>query len=126
MKKQILSLTLALCASFVFSHQAKAQSSTNETSMAWRRGTAIVLFAGIGGGILGLSTLSFYGQPQEHTENITLGGLAGVIAGLGYVSYKASNPATRGASDYSFLKNQNRGARAPSDVRPIFNLAFEF
>ncbi len=50
-----------------------------------RRNTAVVIFSSIGGAVLGLSTLSFYGRPQEHTDNITLGAAIGVIAGLTYV-----------------------------------------
>lgn len=53
---------------------------------SFKRGTAIVLFAGIGGGVLGLSTLSFYGRPEEHTSNITTGALLGVVGGLLYIS----------------------------------------
>lgn len=66
---------------------ARAQTSVSDSGSLqnWRRGTAIVLFAGVGGGILGLSTLSFYGRPQEHTGNITTGALLGVLGGLTYV-----------------------------------------
>lgn len=60
-------------------------NSNSDYSRQWRRGTATVLFAGVGGGILGLSTLSFYGNPQEHAGNVTLGGLLGVLGGLWYV-----------------------------------------
>lgn len=63
-----------------------AFAQVSQTSQkSWRRGTAIVLFSGVGGGILGLSTLSFYGDPHERTGNITTGALLGVAAGLGYV-----------------------------------------
>ena len=68
---------------------AEAQmESRSITSMNWRRTTAMVLFSGIGGGLLGLSTLSFYGDPKEHTGNITWGGLIGLVAGAGYVVYE--------------------------------------
>lgn len=50
-----------------------------------RRNTAAVIFSSIGGAVLGLSTLSFYGRPQEHTDNITLGAAIGFVAGLTYV-----------------------------------------
>lgn len=69
-------------------------SQTSQKS--WRRGTAIVLFSGVGGGILGLSTLSFYGDPHERTGNITTGALLGVAAGLGYVLLE---PSTSSRSD---------------------------
>lgn len=53
----------------------------------FKRNVATVIFSSLGGGILGLSTLSFYGRPQEHTENITTGVLLGFLGGLSYVIY---------------------------------------
>lgn len=53
-----------------------------------RRNAATVIFCGLGGAVLGLSTLSFYGQPQDHLGNIYLGLGAGLIAGGGYVYYR--------------------------------------
>jgi hypothetical protein len=55
-----------------------------------RRQLATILFAGLGGAILGLSTLSFYGRPQDKLENIAIGFAFGVIAGTSYVTYKAA------------------------------------
>ena len=40
---------------------------------------ATILFAGLGGSILGLSTLSFYGRPQDKLQNIAIGFAVGVI-----------------------------------------------
>ncbi len=53
-----------------------------------RRNAATIIFCGLGGAVLGLSTLSFYGKPQEHLGNIYLGLGAGLIAGGGYVYYR--------------------------------------
>ncbi|OYZ24672.1 MAG: hypothetical protein B7Y39_00400 [Bdellovibrio sp. 28-41-41] len=58
-----------------------------QSQSTFKRTTATILFSSIGGGILGLSTLSFYGKPQEHTDNITNGVLIGLIAGVSYVLY---------------------------------------
>lgn len=55
-----------------------------------RRQLATIIFAGLGGAILGLSTLSFYGRPQDNLSNIAVGFAVGVIAGTGYVTYKAA------------------------------------
>lgn len=52
-----------------------------------KRDFTTVIFSSLAGGILGLSTLSFYGQPQDHTVNITTGILLGFAGGLGYVIY---------------------------------------
>lgn len=58
-----------------------------QSQSTFKRTTATILFSSIGGGILGLSTLSFYGKPQEHTDNITNGVLIGFLAGVSYVMY---------------------------------------
>ncbi len=55
-----------------------------------RRNVLTVIFASLGGAVLGLSTLSFYGSPQEHTGNITNGLLLGFAGGVGYVVYDNS------------------------------------
>lgn len=55
-----------------------------------RRQIATIIFAGLGGAVIGLSTLSFYGQPQEHASNIATGFGLGIIGGVAYVSYKTT------------------------------------
>ena len=42
----------------------------------------IVGAAGLGGAILGLSTLSFYDKPSKHVSNIWMGAAIGIIAGV--------------------------------------------
>lgn len=54
-----------------------------------RRQLATIVFAGLGGAVLGLSTLSFYGRPQDNLVNIAIGFAVGVIAGTVFVTYKA-------------------------------------
>lgn len=46
--------------------------------------------AGIGGAVLGLSTLSFYDQPSEHVANIWTSAAIGVIAGVIWVVYSSA------------------------------------
>lgn len=59
-----------------------------------RKQLATIVFAGLGGAILGLSTLSFYGRPQENLRNIVIGAAFGIFVGTSYVTYKAAlNPA---------------------------------
>lgn len=58
-----------------------------------RKQLATIIFAGLGGAILGLSTLSFYGRPQEKLNNIPIGFAIGVIVGTTFVTYRAAtNP----------------------------------
>ena len=55
-----------------------------------RKQLATIIFAGLGGAILGLSTLSFYGRPQDNLKNIAIGFAVGVIGGTAFASYKAA------------------------------------
>ena len=58
-----------------------------------RKQLATILFGGLGGAILGLSTLSFYGRPQEKLSNIAIGAGVGIIVATVYVTYRAAtNP----------------------------------
>jgi hypothetical protein len=75
-------IALIILANIMFVDLAQAQTSTMPTI---RRSFATVMFAGLGGAILGLSTLSFYGNPQNHIGNIWTGATLGVLAGGAYV-----------------------------------------
>ncbi len=55
-----------------------------------RKQMATIVISGLGGGILGLSTLSFYGRPQDHLNNIAIGFAMGVLVGTSYVTYRAA------------------------------------
>lgn len=77
-------LRLLLVAALVMG-MATARAQEAGEFQGVRRNIATVIFAGLGGAVLGLSTLSFYGRPQDHTGNIYAGLGVGLIAGLGYV-----------------------------------------
>ncbi|AHI07331.1 hypothetical protein BDW_14155 [Bdellovibrio bacteriovorus W] len=66
------------------------QASSAQVQRTVKRSVATVLFSTLGGAILGLSTLPFYGEPQDHIDNVTLGALIGGLAGVGYLGYEAS------------------------------------
>lgn len=86
MKKSFVSLLVVFGFLFSFCPQAaEAQTSTSGTTNGIRRGVAIVMFAGLAGAVLGVSTLSFYGEPQEHINNIWTGLALGALAGGAYV-----------------------------------------
>ncbi|HRO66697.1 MAG TPA: hypothetical protein PL182_03930 [Pseudobdellovibrionaceae bacterium] len=87
---------LALVVSFFGLSSALAQTSyQNESLRNWKRGTAIVMFSGLAGGVLGLSTLSFYGDPEEHTSNVTTGALIGMLGGAGFLLWESSQANAR-------------------------------
>lgn len=73
-----------------------------------RKQIATIIFAGLAGAVLGLSTLSFYSRPQDKLPNIAVGAAVGVIIGTGYTTYQtAVEPHRRYAHRHheSSLKN---------------------
>jgi len=52
-----------------------------------KRDITIVGASGIGGAVLGLSTLSFVEEPTKNLKNILIGGAIGIIVGVGVVAY---------------------------------------
>lgn len=93
--KLIFAATLAISlATPAFAQPAPpAGDATRATHAGPRKQLATIIFAGLGGAVLGLSTLSFYGRPQDKLSNIAIGFAFGVISGTAYVTYgAATNP----------------------------------
>lgn len=103
-----------------------------QSQSTFKRTTATILFSSIGGGILGLSTLSFYGKPQEHTDNITNGVLLGLVAGVSYVMYdnytqNASNEKMwPSQAQYSVAETSTYKKRGPDLSWPLFSLQYQW
>ena len=58
-----------------------------------RRQISTIVYCGLAGAVLGLSTLSFYGRPQDKLTNIPIGFGLGVVVGTIYMTYQAAaNP----------------------------------
>jgi len=60
---------------------------------------------GVGGAILGLSTLAFVKEPQDNLKNIAIGGAVGIILGVGIVAF---SHATEGNMYYESYKIDSR------------------
>lgn len=84
--KTILISAVILC----MSSMAYAQQEENKSKLGPRKQLATIIFAGLGGAVLGLSTLSFYGRPQDRLANIAVGFAVGIIVGTVYVTYGAA------------------------------------
>jgi hypothetical protein len=84
MKKVSLKKTILIFVSVLLLTELSTAQTSNGI-IGFRRGLATVMLAGVGGAILGLSTLSFYGEPQEHIGNIWTGLAFGAIGGAAYV-----------------------------------------
>ncbi len=100
---------------------------TSQKRFGPKRQAAVIIFAGLGGAVLGLSTLSFYGRPQDKLANIAIGAAVGIIVGTVYVTYKAATQPSefygegyKGAS----LENMHKLSADPSEL--VVNYKFEF
>lgn len=101
MAKRILCSVLAFSFLSFVPPQAFAQGQSYQQPAGPKRQLATIIFAGLGGAVLGLSTLSFYGRPQDRLNNIAIGFAIGVISGTIYTTYQT---ATRPRSYYSLLE----------------------
>ena len=96
---------------FVFSlillmPQVRAESSGDKSPLQLRNAMGTVLIAGLVGGVLGLSTLSFYDSPQDNIKNIFFGaGAAMMIATVMMTAEVADQPVPQ-ASIFQF-KSEN-------------------
>jgi len=107
--------------------QSKAQA-VNQSQRNFKRGAATVIFASLGGGILGLSTLSFYGRPQEHTDNITTGVVLGLIGGVAYV-FSENNSQSRTEVREIWIpekENLKKQTRQSAMALPVLTMNFSF
>lgn len=59
-----------------------------------------IFVAGLAGGVLGLSTLSFYGKPQAHLSNIAIGFTLGILGGAIFTTYDTVQDPQKLYSDY--------------------------
>ncbi len=124
--KRIIKFLMCLIFLSVLHHtSALAAEGTQQTSSpsglgSVRRGVAVMMFAGLAGAVIGLSTLSFYGDPQEHTNNIWMGlGIGTAIGGVYVISPRTSRSLIENAPP----TNPNQVARLAS---PLFQYEIAF
>lgn len=112
----ILCCTLAAGGSAAF---AQPNAETKAPATGPRKHLANIVFAGLAGAVLGLSTLSFYGRPQDRLSNIAVGFAIGVIGGTMFSTYKAA------AEPREFYGIENKYDLRPQQA-PMASYAFEF
>ncbi|MBS1983462.1 MAG: hypothetical protein JST16_04760 [Bdellovibrionales bacterium] len=127
MKQRIVAalMLLAVTSSSVVSSVAFAQGaapapapssgSSGTPDFDARDSVGTILIAGLAGGILGLSTLSFYDKPQDNIRNITIGAGIGMIAAAIYLT---ANVAT------NTKVSQTTSSGLPSGVAPLVSTDF--
>ena len=64
----------------------------------------IVAGSGLGGAVLGLSTLSFVEEPSEHLKNIIVGGAIGIVIGVGVVAWRQANKSAEFYNKNAYVK----------------------
>lgn len=124
---------------FAQQQQQMAGESAGHASGGPRKQLATIIYAGLGGAVLGLSTLSFYGRPQDKLANIAIGFAVGVIVGTSVVTYNAAtNPdefyGPSGGDDrqsWRYRENEDdmqlqRAESAAGAVPVTLSYAFEF
>jgi len=67
--------------------------------------------------VLGLSTLSFYGEPQTKLSNIAIGFAFGIIAGTIYVTYQAAAHPNEFYNSQTELRSKQFGACSAESTR---------
>jgi hypothetical protein len=72
------------------------------------RDSYTVVGLGLGGAVLGLSTLSFVNKPKDHLKNIVIGGAVGIIIGVGIV---AMSHASRSQGVYEKVTQNSRSRK---------------
>ena len=104
LKCRHLMLIILLVTSQLISLPSQAQYGDDEHSFRNpRQQLAGIIFAGLGGAVLGLSTLSFYSRPQDKLSNIAVGFGAGIIIGTIVVTFKSAASLRR--PSYSYFKS---------------------
>ncbi len=115
-----ISLALSFSAP-AYGQRADDKAGQNATQGP-RRHLANIVFAGLAGAVLGLSTLSFYGRPQDRLSNIAVGFAIGVIGGTMFSTYKA---AAEPREFYGF-EDPTLRFETKSEFTPQVSYVFEF
>lgn len=130
MRKLALIAMIATLTSSAFAQTPLPPAAEVRAGGGPRRQLATILFAGLGGAVLGLSTLSFYGRPQDELANIAIGFAGGVIIGTAIVTYKAAtNPSEFYGQTKPQIEDEIERARARKEAAPkapMYTLNLQF
>lgn len=89
--KKLVMIILCVQLSCLSSYAQQNQNGIEPSGT--RKQIAGIVFSGLAGAVLGLSTLSFYGRPQDRLSNIAVGFALGIIVGSVFITYGATtNP----------------------------------
>lgn len=129
----VLCLSLVMVSSSALAQGAKRSKGSEVSQRGPRRQITTIVMAGLAGAILGLSTLSFYGRPQDYLSNIAVGFAAGVITGTVYTTFQAATNPQDFYNQKDFLDQRNFAAldgltrRVPPELNPpSFTMTWRF
>lgn len=88
-----LAIIFTLTVNF-FSINSQAIGEIRSEGPSVKSQVAKILLSGLGGAVLGISTLSFYDRPQDHLSNVAVGGVLGVVLGSLYVTKESLHAET--------------------------------
>ncbi|OUR96385.1 hypothetical protein A9Q84_08515 [Halobacteriovorax marinus] len=112
--------------SLLFTPCAFAQSENSTDILEESLGDITTVAAmGIGGAILGLSTLSFVEEPKDHLKNVLVGGAMGVILGVGFVAWQQATKSKGSYEDQALKVTPNFGttqrvAWQQTEIKKVF------
>jgi NhaP-type Na+/H+ or K+/H+ antiporter len=94
MRRRITSLLLVLLMGITWTSDLRAQGVNQEEQkhkpMETKTAIQIIVLSGLGGAVLGLSTLSFYTNPQDELRNIAIGAACAVVIATLYVTFQTA------------------------------------
>jgi len=84
----------------------------------------IILYSGLYGSVLGLSTLSFYDKPADHRRNIAMGAALGLMAAIIITTVVATKESKKKIQEELILKGQTPSTN-PTQNNQLDNKAKE-
>ncbi len=102
--------------------KAAQQSKFKSDPSAVKGKVARIMFAGLGGAVFGVSTLSFYDRPQNHLSNVAVGTIIGLLIGSAYVTSESWESPDHEYSNVPSQKNINFSKLNSTQVS--FNFSF--
>lgn len=91
----VILISLIMNSSYSFAQEAAAGGGDKGMFENSMKDVFTVIGTGIGGAVLGLSTLSFAEEPKDNLKNVVTGAAIGIILGVGIVAYKAATKNTQ-------------------------------
>lgn len=119
-----LFVAVLLVTSFSLPSYSQGTNSA-DTKTGPRRQITTIFLSGLAGAVLGLSTLSFRGRPQDHLGDIAIGFGIGAVIGTIYTTYDTATSPEKYYGEFDPTKDIQYEQKN-SDLVPLFAYQFEF